>query len=68
MVSLIKSTPAPSLTTNERRVVFGMTFPAIDGGVITEGHRKYCAEFKHATYTIDGVDTPNCPRCGEPNS
>ena len=49
---------------------FGMSFPAISGGVVTQGHADYCAAHGHATHTVHKQDgtvhfvSPNCPRCG----
>lgn len=34
--------------------------------VVTEGHANYCREHGHATRTVNGVVSPNCPRCGDP--
>lgn len=40
-------------------------YPVIDGRIVCQGHADACAEFGHATYTIDGVDQGYCPRCNE---
>lgn len=42
-----------------------MSFPALEGGVVTQGHANYCAEHGHATHTFDGKVQPYCPRCGD---
>lgn len=42
-----------------------LDYPAINGGVVTEGHARYCLEHGHATHTVNGEDTGICPRCGE---
>jgi hypothetical protein len=49
---------------------FAMSFPALNGEVVMQGHADYCAEHGHATHTVkraDGVThfvAINCPRCG----
>lgn len=40
-------------------------FPALAGRVVTDAHARICAEYGHATHTVDGRDTGSCPRCGE---
>lgn len=47
------------------RRVYGLTYPALNGDVVTQGHADYCSDHGHATHTVDGVDTGRCPRCGE---
>jgi hypothetical protein len=32
---------------------------------VRQGHADYCAEYGHATYTVDGEVMSWCPRCGE---
>lgn len=44
---------------------FRMSYPAINGEVITEGHARCCREHGHATLKEDGVLSAMCPRCGE---
>ncbi len=41
-----------------------MSFPAINGEVVTQGHADYCAEHGHASHTVGTDVSPNCPRCG----
>lgn len=42
-----------------------MSYPALNGEPVTEGHARYCQESGHATHTVDGVTTGRCPRCGD---
>lgn len=50
---------------------FAMSFPAIEGGVVMQGHADYCAANGHAKHTILGANgevlevAPYCPRCGD---
>lgn len=44
---------------------FAMTFPALNGEVVTQGHADYCAANGHATHKIDGAIQDRCPRCGD---
>lgn len=43
---------------------FAMSFPVINGEVVTQGHADYCMANGHATHTANGVVAPFCPRCG----
>lgn len=43
---------------------YKLSYPAVNGEVVTQGHADYCAEHGHAKHTIDGVVSPLCPRCG----
>jgi hypothetical protein len=49
---------------------FAMTFPALNGEVVTQGHADYCAANGHASHTVvnstgDVTDSSaHCPRCG----
>jgi len=45
--------------------MFALSYPALNGEVVTEGHAKYCNENGHATHTVDNINTNICPRCGE---
>ncbi len=45
-----------------RRPVLETTFPE---NVVTQGDTDYCQEFGHAFYTVNGVHTGICPRCGD---
>lgn len=42
-----------------------LSFPALNGEVVTEAHSAICRDRGHATHTVDGTDSPICPRCGE---
>lgn len=42
-----------------------MTYPALNGEIVTKRHARICREQGHATHTVDGVDTGICPRCGD---
>lgn len=53
-----------SNTAPVNRSQFAMSYPALDGAVVMQGHADYCREHGHATWTVDGVDTGTCPRCG----
>lgn len=50
---------------------FASTFPALEGGVVTQGHADYCRNNGHATNTILGTNalpveiSERCPRCGD---
>lgn len=49
---------------------FAMSFPALNGEVVMQGHADYCAEHGHATHTstdLEGNTTTGdrCPRCGK---
>lgn len=46
---------------------WAMSQPCTNGGTwnVQQGHADYCAEYGHATYTVDGVVMSWCPRCGE---
>lgn len=43
---------------------YKLSYPAVNGEVVTEGHANYCKENGHATYTMNGVASAICPRCG----
>ncbi len=43
---------------------FKMSYPAINGETVTQGHADYCATNGHATYIKDDVESQFCPRCG----
>jgi hypothetical protein len=32
---------------------------------VKQGHADYCAQWGHATWTVDGADMGRCPRCGD---
>jgi hypothetical protein len=44
---------------------YALSYPAVSGDVVTQGHADHCAAYGHATHTVDGVLSPFCPRCGE---
>lgn len=44
--------------------IYAMSYPALTGGVVTQGHTNYCASRGHATHTVEGVVQGTCPRCG----
>jgi hypothetical protein len=44
---------------------YAMSYPAINGETVTQGHADYCAEHGHGTYKVGGVDQGTCPRCGD---
>lgn len=49
---------------------FAMSFPALNGEVVMQGHADYCAEHGHATHTVEAEDgtttiAARCPRCGD---
>ena len=44
---------------------FRMSWPALQGEVIQQGHADACALYGHATWHLDGQLQPRCPRCGE---
>lgn len=47
--------------------VYGRTFPALDGGTVTQGHADWCAKHGHATHKVDGeLASMYCIRCGAP--
>lgn len=43
---------------------YGLSTPALNGDVVTQGHTDYCRDNGHATYRIAGVGQGWCPRCG----
>lgn len=45
---------------------YGLSYPAVNGETVTEGHVKYCTANGHATHTINGIPSAYCPRCGTP--
>lgn len=42
-----------------------LSYPALNGEVVTEAHAAYCVDKGHAVHTVDGVEQAMCPRCGE---
>jgi hypothetical protein len=46
---------------------FALETPALTGGVVQEGHARYCRENGHMFNRKDGVERGWCPRCGEDN-
>lgn len=42
-----------------------LSYPALNGEVVTEAHAKYCQDNGHASYSLNGVSLDCCPRCGE---
>lgn len=61
-----------TLTHPAKDSIYGRTFPAAapadahwTDSVVTQGHADYCRLYGHATWTIDGVTQPRCPRCGD---
>jgi len=50
---------------------FAMSFPALNGEYVLQGHVDYCAEHGHATHTVLDESgevvtiAERCPRCGE---
>lgn len=46
---------------------FALETPALTGGVVMEGHARFCRENGHAFNRKDGVEQGWCPRCGESN-
>jgi hypothetical protein len=47
---------------------YALSYPALAGEPVTEGHSQWCKQNGHATHTVDGVDTGLCPRCGDVKS
>lgn len=47
---------------------YALSYPAVNGDTVTQGHADYCATHGHGTYTVDGVVAAFCPRCGEATS
>ena len=45
--------------------MYALSYPAVTGGTVTQGHADYCQSNGHAAYVIDGVDQGFCPRCGD---
>lgn len=45
--------------------LFAMSFPALNGEWVLQGHADYCTANGHATHKVDGVLSPYCPRCGD---
>lgn len=45
--------------------MYQLSYPAINGETVTQGHADYCKANGHATYMKDGVDQGWCPRCGD---
>lgn len=43
---------------------YTLSYPALNGQTITEGHAQYCRDNGHAVHTVDGVKSTLCPRCG----
>lgn len=43
---------------------YSLSYPAINGETVTEGHAAYCAKNGHAAHKVDGVELTHCPRCG----
>ena len=46
---------------------YKLSYPAINGETVTQGHADYCKAEGHGTHTVNGVVSPLCPRCGEGN-
>lgn len=44
---------------------YALSYPALNGDVVTQGHTDYCRDHGHATHKVDGVVQDRCPRCGE---
>lgn len=44
---------------------YKLSYPAVNGDVVTEGHANYCKANGHATHVVDGVESSLCPRCGD---
>ena len=44
---------------------YKLSYPAVNGEVVTEGHTNYCKTNGHATHVVDGVESNLCPRCGD---
>ena len=42
-----------------------ISYPAVNGEIITQAHADYCKTNGHASYTVDGKVTNLCPRCGD---
>ena len=45
--------------------IYRLSYPAVTGDTVTQGHADYCAAHGHGTYTVNGVVQGWCPRCGE---
>ena len=56
------NTPRPRLGGSDK--AHAMSYPALEGRPVTQGHADYCARRGHATHVEDGVLSPFCPRCG----
>lgn len=59
----LNTTSLTEVTMNRSR--YALSFPAINGEVVTQGHADYCQANGHATHTTDGAAHIMCPRCGE---
>jgi len=49
---------------------FGMSFPALNGEIVMQGHADYCEANGHATHTVTDLEgntttAERCPRCGK---
>ncbi len=44
---------------------YKLSYPAINGETVTQGHADYCKAEGHGTHTVNGVVSPLCPRCGQ---
>jgi predicted RNA-binding Zn-ribbon protein involved in translation (DUF1610 family) len=42
-----------------------LSYPALNGEVVTEAHAAYCRTNGHAKHTVDGIVQMHCPRCDE---
>lgn len=62
-----KTGPVKRETSMDRYGHWAMSQPCVNGGSwdVRQGHADYCAEYGHATYTVDGVVMSWCPRCGD---
>lgn len=80
IIELIAAVPASAkgsprheaLTAEARRRLgsFGVSFPALSGEMVLQGHADYCVVFGHASHTVSHLDgsatvSPWCPRCGD---
>jgi len=43
---------------------YKLSYPAITGEVVTQGHIAFCEREGHAVCYVDGVRISLCPRCG----
>ena len=43
---------------------YKLSYPAIAGEAVTEGHIAFCEKEGHASCYVDGVRISLCPRCG----